>query len=275
MIALSPQVKYIYEPFNISTEDPKPFVNWFEYVNANTDREHANVIAKYLQDKIGITWDSTKRNVKDIKSIGGLYKFLWTSWNNQSRRPLIKDPIAVMSADWLFKTFNMDVIVMIRHPAAFVASLKLKDWQFDFSHLANQGGLMDIIHPDFSEKVRAYAADPPGIIDQGILLWNIIYERISQYKKQFPSWLFIRHEDLSHDPIEEFRKIYGYLGLQYTEAIKASITYATKPEKESSFKRDSRNNILSWKNRLGPHEIDQIRKDTDNIGLEFYDDSYW
>lgn len=275
MIALSHKVKYIYEPFNIGTEDPKPLVKWFEYVNEDANRQHTNLVSKYLQDKIGITLGRTKRDLAGARTVRDLYKVVWLAWNNCSRRPLIKDPIAVMSADWLFKTFKMDIVILERHPAAFVAGLKLKDWQFDFNHLLSQKELMSVIHPDFSEKVSIYTADPPGIIDQGILLWNIIYDRINQYKKQFPSWMFIRHEDLSHDPIEEFQKIYDYLGLPYTDEVKTAITNTTNLEKESSFKRNSVSNILSWKKRLDQHEIDRIRKNTDNVASEFYDDHYW
>ena len=275
MIALSSEVKYIYEPFNIGTEDHKPLVNWFEYVNAETDKKHADRVAKYLGDKLGLTLTGLRRNLNDVKSVKDTRNLLWKIKNNSSRRPLMKDPIAVMSADWLHRTFKMDVIVMIRHPAAFVASLKLKDWQFDFNHFSGQPALMDIIPPDYAKKVKAYARAQPGIIDQGILLWNIIHYRISQYKKQFPSWMFVKHEDLSEDPIEEFRKIFNHLGLPFSGDIKAGIEKSTNPEKESSFKRNSKSNIFSWKKRLEPHETACIRKDTEKIAAEFYDSNHW
>ncbi len=39
-------------------------------------------------------------------------------------RPLIKDPIGLFSYKWLVSKFDMDVLVLIKHPAAFVSSLK-------------------------------------------------------------------------------------------------------------------------------------------------------
>ena len=39
-------------------------------------------------------------------------------------RVVMKDPLAFFSAEWLMQNFGMTVVVLIRHPAAFVASLK-------------------------------------------------------------------------------------------------------------------------------------------------------
>ena len=37
---------------------------------------------------------------------------------------LLKDPIACMSSEYLHREFEMDVVIIIRHPAAFVSSLQ-------------------------------------------------------------------------------------------------------------------------------------------------------
>ena len=63
-------------------------------------------------------------------------------------RPLLKDPIAIMSCEWLAETFNMDVIVVIRHPAAFVASLKVAGWEFAFVNEYVSVSFCDFINED-------------------------------------------------------------------------------------------------------------------------------
>jgi hypothetical protein len=37
-------------------------------------------------------------------------------------RPLLKDPLALYSAEWLTSEYDMDVVLLARHPAAFAAS---------------------------------------------------------------------------------------------------------------------------------------------------------
>ena len=39
-------------------------------------------------------------------------------------RLVIKDPISALSSDWLARNFALEVVVLVRHPAAFAASLK-------------------------------------------------------------------------------------------------------------------------------------------------------
>lgn len=39
-------------------------------------------------------------------------------------RPLVKDPFALFSAEWFADNFDAEVIVIVRHPAAVVSSIK-------------------------------------------------------------------------------------------------------------------------------------------------------
>ncbi len=56
--------------------------------------------------------------------------------------PLVKDPIALFSAEWLAATFDMRVLVMIRHPAAFAASIRRRGWRHRFADFLEQPLLM-------------------------------------------------------------------------------------------------------------------------------------
>ncbi len=38
-----------------------------------------------------------------------------------------------MSAEWLAKTYNINVVVLIRHPAAYIYSMKRMKWGFNFA----------------------------------------------------------------------------------------------------------------------------------------------
>ncbi len=123
-----------------------------------------------------------------------------------------------MSIEWLVKNFNANAVILIRHPAAFIASLKAKNWSHDFDHFIQQEKLMAILGP-YADQIILYTQEKPDIIDQGILLWNILYSRVMHYNTQYPDWIYIRHEDLSRNPVQVIKETYGKLDLIFTEKI--------------------------------------------------------
>lgn len=75
----------------------------------------------------------------------------------------------------------------MRHPAAFVASLKVKDWKFDYFNFANQPLLIKEKLQKFETQINYFVENPnQDIIKQGILLWNIIYDVVHEYEKNIP-----------------------------------------------------------------------------------------
>ena len=82
-------------------------------------------------------------------------------------------PLACMASEWIHRTFNMDVIVLIRHPAAFVLSLKRLNFRVDFNEFLKQKELMD----DYLNKYTNLFKNRVefSIIEEGAILWNCIY----------------------------------------------------------------------------------------------------
>ena len=119
------------------------------------------------------------------------------------------------------------------------------------------------------------------VIDQAILLWNCIHHTIAVYQQDHPEWIFTRHEDLSRDPVNRFRKIYHAFGLEFTQEVKKRIKESTgshnpvEQQKENEFMRDSRKNIKNWEKRLESSEIELIRNKTAEISSLFYSESDW
>jgi hypothetical protein len=192
------------------------------------------------------------------------------------KRSLYKDPIAIMSAEWFYSTFNSDVIVLIRHPAAFVASLKVIDWFFDFNNLKDQPQLIDENFPFFKEQIIEFSNEKKDIIDQGILLWNTIHSMILQYQvKYYKEWIFAKHEDLSKEPLQEFREIFNRLDIQFNDNIENYILKVTQPNEDGGIGRDAKKNVKNWKNRLTEEEIYRVKKGTSDLWQEFYTDKDW
>src|SRR5262249_5799849 len=106
---------------------------------------------------------------------------VWVPWRRQ-RRIVMKDPCALLSAEWLADEYNMDVLVLIRHPAAFASSLKRLKWQFDLSRFAKQPALVDKHLAPFRKEIERCAENWPDQIGQAILLWRMLYWVVRQYQ---------------------------------------------------------------------------------------------
>jgi hypothetical protein len=74
------------------------------------------------------------------------------------RRLLIRDPFDVFSLDWFVRRLNCSVVVVVRHPAAVVSSLKRLGYIFDFRNLLQQPLLMADRLERFRPQMKATLA---------------------------------------------------------------------------------------------------------------------
>lgn len=284
MLALSKNVAYLHEPFNVTDEisiNPHQFNTWYHYVS-DGDAEHVeNTIRSILEYKYPLA--TNLRKCKNLRHLGKLCRDQMLSVGHRvySRRPLLKDPIAVFSAEWLAETFDMDVLVLVRHPAAFCSSIKIKNWNHDFNSFLKQPELMSRYLTPYYDDITFAATSNISLIDQGILLWNCIHHVINQYKLKHNLWILERHEDLSKDPVAGFERLYGQFKLPFDDAIRSAIlngSGAHNPAEQverNEFLRDSKANIKNWKSRLSNEEISHIRMQTSQVAAHFYDETDW
>lgn len=286
MIAASDDVGYIHEPFNI---DRGPgicrtrFPYWFTYIPPGTDGAAAGDFRRLLEFRYNYLAQvldvRSKRDVRILARDGG--RFL--RYRMQHARPLVKDPMALFSAEWIAETFDAQVVIVVRHPAAFASSIKLDGWTHPFSHFLNQPALMEDHLSPFREEIAAFAREEHDILDQAALLWRLVHHTVAEYRAHHAEWLIVRHEDLSRDPIDGFRTLYQVLGLSFTEEVEEVIlrsTSQTNPVDRDAngrlfLTRDSRANVDNWRRRLTPDEIDLVRTRVADISPLFYDDNEW
>lgn len=283
MIAKSPEVGYIHEPFNVRYRPGicgARFDNWFTYVCDHNSSEYYDHLRKCLEFKYQFAKQlksiRTPRNA--VRLVEDYSRF---SINRIFRvRPLMKDPIAVFSAEWLARTFAMDVIVLVRHPAAFAGSLKQANWPHPFQHFLNQPLLMKNHLSVYADEIEKLSREETDLVDQSILLWNLIHSTIIKYKKSYPTWHFVRHEDISANPVDEFRKIFLQINLNYSRSVQREILqYSSRDDtgydKTHSIRRDSKASIWNWKKRLSNEEIERVRAGTIDVSSNFYGEEEW
>ncbi len=284
MLAAEDGVAYISEPLNVLHRRGvfrAPVQHWYTYIMAENEAEYLPAFHELLDYDYHLLAEiRSLRSRKDfLRMIRDYHTFFIGEIHGE--RTLLKDPFAVFSMPWFAERLNCQVVVTVRHPAAFASSLKRLNWSFDFRDLLDQPLLMR----DHLEQDRADMESMPAddIIGQASLLWRMIYRVVHRIVELNPVFKVVRHEDLSLDPVSGFRSLYQSLSLDFTPHAEKSIRTSSSSEnptelsknKTHSVKLDSRASMDNWKKRLTTEEINRIRSLTENVAHLIYSDVKW
>jgi len=288
MLAASPTpIGYIWEPFSVRHRPGTlavPWQHWFPYLCDENAAPYVPAIERSLQ--FDYRTAAELRSIRNAKDAGRMARD-WYRWRVQRRRgaaPLYKDPIAVFSAEWLARRFDMDVVVTVRHPCAFASSIKRLHWAYTkrFGDLLDQPLLMRDFLSHYADQLRDYSRHDHDIVDQAILLWNIQNEAVAHHHERHASeWVFVRLEDLSHDPVARFRDMFERLNVTWSDGVAELVRSTSDPSnpvvasRADSIRRDSAASATSWKRTLTDAEIVRVRAGTEHLWPRFYSAEDW
>lgn len=282
----APGMAYLDEPFHMKHR-PGPcrakWESWYAYLTA----ENAAPYEEALADTLGhrYSYGAELLSLRSPRDVGRMLRDAGRCAGRRRRgdRALMKDPIAFFSAPWLAERFAMQVVVLVRHPAAFASSLKRLDWRFDFHNWLDQPLLMrDWLGP-WEQQLRAAAETPLDVIEEAALCWNVIYEVAARMRAQHSDWIFLTHEELSIDPVGKFRTLFEQLAVPFDDELRdwlQATTGANNPAEAPTgtahaLARDSRANVRNWTSRLEPSEIDRLRAATEAVTEQWYGSDAW
>ncbi len=284
MLAAASNVAYVSEPLNVHH---RPGVlrasvkHWYAYITEENQSEYLPAFKELLNFQYHTALElSALRSFKDFLRMGRDFHIFFNA-AMRGQRALLKDPFAVFSCVWFARQLDCDIVVTVRHPAAFAASLKRLGWTFDFGNLLDQPLLMrDHLATD---RAAMQALDKNDVVGQAALLWTLIYRFIDSLRDDFPQFQIVKHEDLSLNPVGGYRALYAALGLDFTPRVESIIQNSSSSEnptrlprgKTHSVKLDSRANLANWKKHLAPEEIDRIRAVTQGVFERFYPNADW
>lgn len=286
MLALAPAVAHIHEPLNpvnrLSWLGAPP-KRWFEHIDGTNADEYRPAFERLisLRPPLGhhlATVRSPRHLAANAREVAQVL-----SWRASRARPLVKDPIAFFSAEWLASTFDMDVVVLVRHPAAFAGSLKRNRWAFDFTNFTSQPRLVDTYLSSFADEIEAASARPPDLIDQAILLWRCINAVTLRYRDDHPDWQVWRYEDLATDPVAGARALYDRTGLAWSATSGKRVRSLSSDENPAEVavkrtrdvRRDSQAAMWTWRLRLTAEEANRVRVGTFDVAETLYTDDDW
>jgi len=286
VLSSSSSVTYISEPLHLYHSLgvlAAPVQHWYTYIC----EENEGVFLDAYQDTVEFRY-RTWAALQDLNSWKELLKmgrdqFLFLRAGLSNHLPLLKDPFAVFSVPWFSRKLSSRIVICVRHPLAFVSSLKRLGWSFDFNHLLNQPLLMRDHLEKFRDRMVSMKTREDDIVGQGILLWKVIYSVVAKYRKEVEDCFIFRHEDLSVQPYTNFSNMFEQLGLNFTEQNHQKIMKTTQrgnPQQlqsgnEHAVQLDSRANLRNWEDRLAPSEVDRILEATENQLFGFYEKEEW
>jgi hypothetical protein len=284
MLALSPRVGHIHEPFSPITPagvSSAPFDRFFRYVTEENEGPYVEPLRRTLEFRYALRRQlPALRSARDVARTARDFASFAASRARRSR-PLLKDPIAVFSSEWLARRFDAQPIVLIRHPAAFASSLKRLGWTHDFRGLLDQPLLLRDHLAPFADELREFAEREHDGIDQAILLWRLVYHVVATFRERHPDWTFVRHEDLARDPVRGFESLFATLGIETDDRIRRAIAghsaagNPTELREAHDVRLDSAASIGSWRRRLTPDEVARIRAGTADVAPAYYSDGDW
>ena len=133
----------------------------------------------------------------------------------------------------------------------------------------------DVLSPFRTQIEMIQQQEKADVIEHAILLWNIIYSRVLHYQKKFPNWLYLKHEDLSRNPVAEFKALYKKLGLTFNDQAKSFLKNTTQGQGIEGVNRNARLNINKWTWKLSEEEIHRVFVGTEEVAAHFYGVEDW
>ena len=287
VLALDRNSGYVHEPFNNHCPPGlcRAGLHDFTYITAENEALYLDALSDTLAWRY-----STAAELRTLRTPRGLARLArdfayFEAMRQRGARVIVKDPLAIFSADWLAQRFGAQVVVIIRHPASFVASMRAAGFIMHFKSLHNQPRLIEDRLAPFAEAIAAATLNPSDSIEANTLLWNVLHHHIDQLRSEHSDWIFVRHEDLSRDPVTSFGELFDRLGLDFSETVRTSLDqFTTDPGalgrlslfgNKRRTMRNSQESMTYFRKRLMPEQIDQIRRDAAPLWQLFYSEEDW
>jgi Sulfotransferase domain len=203
----------------------------------------------------------------------------------RGRSALIDDPFAVLSSEWFARRLACRVLIVVRHPAAWISSRLKLGWRTDFGALLAQPLLLEDWLGGYRDEMEELRGTDDAIAE-GALLWRMVHDVVDRVRARNPEIEVVRHEDLSLEPVAGFRALYESLGLEYTPEIERIVRAGTSGGgrerrmawtltkgglARTAFRPlDSRANATKYRSALTAEQIDRIWALTGDVAERFY-----
>ena len=256
-------MRYVYEPFNHQW-NPKLSgqLQQFKYLSGGAKASL----------EINRNGDRAFEGRQNIKQIGrALYRGYWMHTLGPFDRVVVKDPTAVLMADWIQHRYAADIVFITRHPCGFASSIMAQGWKISLKRLFNQKPLMDEYLGEFSDLLERAEQDPWLRLGA---FWGAVHFVAFKQLNRYAHWHLCIYEDLCNDPIRQVLAVTERLGLGSLNNSTLKLLNSRRNQNEGdsgSTRKDSKKMPEIWKERLSPHQIDAVIGVVAEFGLGSYE----
>ncbi|HLF40897.1 MAG TPA: sulfotransferase [Acidimicrobiia bacterium] len=207
------------------------------------------------------------------------------------KRPLLDDPYASLASEWIADEFDGQAVVLVRHPAAMVASYRKLGYSAHLNHFLDQPMLMrDWLEPWQAEMEPLVMTDDR--IAQVATFWRVLHHVLGEMAERSPRLHVVRYEDICLDPVGGYERLFGAVGVEFNDAARDEVirgTTGSSKNKSHSWQlsrrgflsrtpfrpMDSKAMAAAWRKTVTPDEAARIREITEPIAGRFYGDEDW
>jgi hypothetical protein len=158
---------------------------------------------------------------------------------------------ACLAIDWIATKFDVDVLVVLRHPGNVLSSwleLDLPDRDRDL------GGYTRVRQ----RFLEGWDAPLPGVgsVERAAWQLGLLMAALEESAQTHTDWVVRTHEQICSDPEKEFRRLFAELGLAWGPTTSKLLETSDNPGSGFSLNRKSSELADSWRTRLDQEDVD-------------------
>ena len=229
-LSLPLRVDYIHEPFNggyslpdRTSFEPRYFPPDASSPEARAYREHLAHIFRY-QFGIDTWWHPAdpwwRKAAKMVVGSRGPFYLRLAKLNPFHRAAVLKSPLAVRPAEFMYENFGVRPVIVVRHPASLAASLKRMEW---WPEMKDFRGDPELERTYFANEQDFLRRSWPSRFHESMGHWRAAYKILLAQADEYPDWIVVTHEDLCARPVSTFRELYERLELPWSSSVDSTI----------------------------------------------------
>ena len=159
MLSCSNRLLQVWEAFNFlmppesKIAGANPFSRQYHYILESETPTVKGYINRRILSSAYMTNKPNNSKFRLLFKIFGTFNNL-LSLKMNTQQILFKDPIALLSAEWLVREYQAQVVVLIRHPAAYVNSIKRVNWDMSLDEFLPQSEFLATLPNLLVEEIR-------------------------------------------------------------------------------------------------------------------------
>lgn len=194
----------------------------------------------------------------------------WRISGRTSKRVVVKDvnPLVVRR---LWERFRPSIVVLVRHPVPVARSFRSLGWTRDQFRTRFLPETLAALEPDqgfreeqdFWEQCGAFQA----------LAHNHVIASLRGIRH-----LAVRYEDVCRNPVDEFKRIFAFCGLPFSDAVRRSIETSSRSKADylpGTFDTDRNSVDMTdrWRHEVDEQDIERVRRGYFGHRSAFYQDA--